>query len=58
MWNIKILINLHLPAKFYQEGKARIKEKAQGRYQNLSNEEKEKEPQYGHERFNLSEDEK
>ena len=37
----------------------KITKKARERYQNLSKEEKEKKPQYGHKRYkNLSEDEK
>ena len=49
----------NLSAKYYQENKERLQEKARERYQNLSKEEKEKKRQYGRERYkNLSEDEK
>ena len=46
-------------AKYYQENKERLSEKARERYQNLSKEEKEKKQQYGRERYkHFSEDEK
>ena len=46
-------------AKYYQENKERLQEKARDRYQNLSKEEKEKKCQYGCESYkNLSEDKK
>ena len=49
----------NLSAKYYQENKERLPEKARERYQNLSKGEKEKNQQYGRERHkNLSEDEK
>ena len=49
----------NLSAKYYQENKERLLEKASERYQNLSKGEKEKNQQYGRERHkNLSEDEK
>ena len=45
----------NLSAKYYQENKKRLQEKARER--NLSKEEKEKKQQYGHERYkSLSED--
>ena len=37
----------NLSAKYYQENKERLEKKANERYQNLSNEEKERKPQYG-----------
>ena len=49
----------NLSAKYYQENKERLQEKARERYQNLSKEEKDKNQHYGCERYkNLSEDEK
>ena len=49
----------NLSAKYYQGNKERLQKKACGRYQNLSEEEKRKKPQYGRELCkNLSEDEK
>ena len=49
----------NLSARYYQENKERLQEKACERYQNLSREEKEKKQQYGCEHDkNLSEDEK
>ena len=46
-------------AKYYQKTKKRLKKKSRKRYQNLSEEEKNKRREYGHERYkNLSEDEK
>ena len=48
-----------LSAKYYQENKETLQNKATKRYRNLSKEEKEKKRQYGRERYkNLSEDEK
>ena len=37
----------NLSAKYYQENKERLEKKANERYQNLSNEEKERKLQYG-----------
>ena len=47
-------------AKYYQKNKEKVeKKKSRKRYQNLSEEEKNKRQEYGHERYkNLSEDEK
>ena len=48
-----------LSAKYYQEKKERLQNKACERYQNLSKKEKEKKRQYSRERYkNLSENEK
>ena len=49
----------NLSAKYYQENKERLQEKACERHQNLSKDKKEKKQQYGCERYkNLSDDEK
>ena len=49
----------NLSAKYYQENKERLQEKACKRYQNFFEEEKEKKRQYDRKRYkNLSEDEK
>ena len=49
----------NLSAKYYQENKERLQEKARERHQNLSREGKEKKLQYGPEHHkNLSENEK
>ena len=46
-------------AKYYQNKKERLQERAPERYQSLSKEEKENKRQYGRERYkNLPEDEK
>ena len=42
-----------LSAKNYQENEERLQRKALERYQNLSKEEKEKERQYGRERYKM-----
>ena len=41
----------NLSAKYYQENKERLQEKACERYQNLSKEKKEKKRQYGHDHY-------
>ena len=58
---IYIKASKNLSAKYYQENKDRLQKKANERYQNFSNKEKEKKQQYDCdcERYkNLSEDEK
>ena len=56
---IYVKISENLSAKYYQGNKERLQKKACGRYQNLSEEEKRKKPQYCRELCkNLSEDEK
>ena len=51
---IYIKICKNLSAKYYQENKERLQQKARERYQNLFKEEKEKKRQYVHERYKIS----